>query len=436
MNPVTAIEIKNIEEIALDEMDLLELHPKFEAAKEFLHHMLLQETPPTALVKSLYPHSHKTVSHHVHAFYANQEIAPPSKGELSIRKHNPEVVKEIKDIMAKLDDEDGQYYEWSALHKIIKMNLLDWKVPAVDVMTRYAGRHAKYILRSLAVFQEEQRKRDCKIASSVHHHRVAGIAKALGMSEDDIAVAYLHDTVEDQIGKFIDDNGFSELQRFLDHYIPKELQHEVNLLTNYHDALLNHAKKKMARDGKLFTRDNISEYIQHMNGQAPLLDRYVNNIILRLTESRIKELASDMDIYESLKSACYNHAYIPELANACRMSRNYRPARKKIADLLDNREGIDSLGLEKKLQNAKKAIVAVNEFYVLHVDDTKDESVDAIGFNRNVAELGESALRFAQYYVIRDILVPRYKQDFLVSTMVAKIQELQSIFYTDRAQLM
>lgn len=391
----------------------LKLHPNYLSASEILNSILRSEIPDkkdlNKVFGNLATHITYNLEKHFEAF--------PVKTE-NIRKHTagPSVIAEARARLAMNE-------EYAALHSKILTN----EIPGIDDIYPIYGEYSDTVQTITALYKTYRLKRKCEIPAAAHPSRVGGLVHTLGFdipgSHKFCTIAFLHDCIEDLIRfekrAHFDHYGLKGLGMFINDYIPEELQPNVRILTNHYSLILNYLNYLLTISDTQVNRKNLLKNLENLSSMDWSLNEKVIKLHTLLDENDLTE-----PVLVNAKWLCYKDLYISEMADDALAMSDFRTFEIKAIDLTDNAHGSGALSMTDRLRNIIKLGIWASQGYRLHTSWSPT--------NNFIEELFEYALNYSEHIVIKDFLQPGLKQDLFASALF-KIEELKSVFYTDRS---
>ncbi|MFH1210057.1 MAG: hypothetical protein V1663_04680 [archaeon] len=398
------------------EIKCLMNNERYKYGKYLLNHILSGETPSRHVLNSLYGNREDIIYKGLEEFYSS--FTPRL-----IREHDKDAPTEISDRRDRIE-RDPNFQK-------IQSRLLSWELPSTEEMRFLFGDYAESVRKVYRLFLEAGIKRKCGLSVTAHHNRVAGVAYALmnnGAKKEyeSSAKGGLHDALEDLLPSLRYEDrflyffkrhklyGLKGYDRFVNEYIPENLQENVILLTNHFDLILKDINSRLERSGKIMTKKNLMKELRSLI-KLSKIGRYAQDLYSMI---EYKELPGD--VFQEVMWICYNDLYIRTMAQQCHNEGDYRTYQEKAIDLDDNHNGKDALDMRARLKNTVKMAAWA-------IEGKKLKSTWP-PLNNHIREIMENALVYAEYAVIRDLLQEQSQQDFFVSAL-GKIRSLESVFY-------
>jgi len=334
------------------------------------------------------------------------------------RKHSQNPASEIFD--ARTSVESNKQYQ------LIHYPLLKNKPPDIKNLEYFYGNYSKEVLKIFETYLKAGLKRKCELSAVTHLHRVGAVVFQMGMNNNNFfkysTIGALHDSIEDLLNLVNDEKGNSigilNYKKFLDEFLPSELQSSIKTLTNHYDLILQFVVSKLKEKDKALTIKNIQVEI---NKLLELNIDEINVYIQRIKDLLDKtEFRPDEDIFLAAKWACYKTLYLDNIALSSKEKDDYRLFEIKGMDLSDNSHGKDALSVDSKIKNIIKNTLWGTKGYALHST--------WIPLNRHIEEILEDSLCAAEYIILKDLLENQSYLDFIMSALI-KFKKLELIFY-------
>ena len=334
------------------------------------------------------------------------------------RHHISHPAKEIYDARNKVES--------NKTYQKIHSALLKGSLPEVNDLEFFYGNYASVVHNVIDFYFREGLKRRCELSASTHLHRVGAVVFQMGMNDIGTykysTIAILHDSIEDLLNLAKDENGNSigilNYKKFLDEFIPLELQSCVKILTNHYDLILQFVVSKLKAEDKALTIKNIQTVLNYLlNFNLDEMNVYIKRTkdLLANTEFKAEE-----EVFQAAKWECYKNLYLDNIALSSKNANDYRLFEIKGVDLSDNSHGKDALSIDSKIKNIIKNTLWGTKGYALHSS--------WIPLNRHIEEILEDSLYAAEYIVLKDILEVQSCLDFTMSVLI-KFKKLKTIFY-------
>lgn len=386
-------------------------NPRYKYALQVFHSLLNSEIPEVSVLKKLYKNSYAKM------IEASKTLSKFDDAE--VRPHDINAPKNIGNARI-LVGQDKKFQN-------IQDELLRFTVPEPKLLKRFFGEYSTVVSESYKLFIDANKKRKSGISMTCHHNRVACTFFKLNEQNPEVqrytAIAALHDFIEDLMYSLKDENGerytIETYQRFIDRFLPEDLQEPVKLLTNHYDMILQYVDYHLDRQGRRFNKDNVLDFLKNLDYETyTQLKDYVKKIIVMIENFPYTEMSSK-NYLEEIKWECYSKLYIPELVNINYIDKENLLLSIKIIDLSDNNNGLDSVDLNSKIKNIRKSVLTGT----LIIKRDKTHALEPY-----VREIIEDALVKAEFLVINDLMQQESVQDFYVDALV-KIERMRDVFY-------
>lgn len=395
------------------ELKSLHKEPNYKLAHEVFSSIISKSCPDINLIKKLYDEKKANV---IFENIRNYFIREKRK-ILIPRKHNLEAPLEI--INARKEIEKNKHFQ-----KIQAAILLN-ELPSKSDLEIFYGNYTDYVYNIIDIYKRLNLKRKCELNAATHLSRVGAVVYQLKMNDAGTykysSIAMMHDAVEDLLNysKLIK-NGKIHIDyynSFLNDFIPKDLQQSVKILTNHYNFFINFIVDKLKDDDKSISLNNILIVLKKLSkSRLGELNQYVEKMYELL--SRIEP---EDDIVDSAKWECYNSLYLSGIADASKLTDDFRLYEIKGVDLSDNAHGKGSLSTDAKIRNIKKNMLWGIIGYKMHTSWKP--------MNDKIQEIMEDALQSAEALILNDLLQTQSSQDFVMSALF-KIKKLEPVFYT------
>ena len=333
------------------EREDLKRNTKYHLAEELMRCIVEHNFPDYSVLVSLYdPKTAGFIRNMLDKFFEDNKIVG-----CSLRKRK-EYHREVFTARTNL--------ETNYLFKNIHSSLLNFKIPDSENLNVIFGPYAESVRKNYGTFIEMELLRKCDLTAASHLNRVAGVAKQLNFDLpgcfEYTSIASMHDSIEDLLTVAKDDNGnrfgIENYTKFLQHYIPENLQESVKILTNHYNMLLSYLLR--GKD-KSFIRKNILEELEILRlKKYPEINSYVEKIYFYVLDD--KNIDKQDDVLDYLKWQCYEKLYLNEIAERSKNTNHFLLFEIKGVDLFDNFHGKDSLSIEGRIRNVIKNILWAN----------------------------------------------------------------------------
>ncbi|MBZ0199396.1 MAG: hypothetical protein K8H86_05985 [Ignavibacteriaceae bacterium] len=391
----------------------LQKDERYASAKAFLSSIVGGRVPPKKNFEKLYSAELiNTVRGMVKQFLRGKDFSTLNP------RHHQDAPNEINKQRASL--------EFNPDYCNIQGKLLFNKLPKEETLAPLYGEYANAVRKSFGSFLHFNLTRRCGITSAAHHNRVAAVVKQLKMDGDGsykhVAIAALHDTIEDLLNIVKDKKGriygIHRYEEFVDEFIPPELKEHVKLLTNNYDLILSHIYQQFITTDVSMTKKNLLNAIEVQSKRnSGELSAHFENMGVLLQISDLGE-----SVYSKAKWICYENLYINTMAVSTKEMNDFRTFQIKAVDLLDNSHGRDSLSMDGMIKNIIKLGIWAARGY--------DLQSSWLPLNAFVMEVFEEALVHSEHLVIKNLFELESQQDFLISALI-KFEKLKPIFYVD-----
>ncbi len=396
------------------DFELIKLNRNFEKANSVLEDILDGKCPGMHLLDSLYGvKKSKTIQSLIKEFLVSGNFL--NRIKRSVDKNAP-----LEITLARREIENDSDYQ--KIHSAILLN----RLPDLKLLDIFYGEYSASVRKIITMYAEKNLRRKCEISAASHLNRVGACVFQLKMNDTGkynySSTAVLHDSIEDLLtltnlksGEGVDADAYN---KFIDEYIPADLQQAVKILTNHYDLLISYIKEKLLDEDKALTRKNILNELDALANQKPEeLIIYVDKMI---------ELLADIDIeehdFEGIKWECYINLYLEGIAKTTMRKDDHRIYEIKGVDLSDNSHGKGSLSVDARIRNIKKNLMWGIKGYAMHSTWKP--------FNDHIEEIVQDALVSAQYIILSDLLKPDSSMDFMMSTLL-KIEKLEDVFFVN-----
>lgn len=396
------------------ELELLKLNKNFEKANSLLDDILDGKCPDMNLLDSLFGmKKSKSIHSAIKEFLENGNFQKKIK-----RTGDKNAPMEIT--LARREIENDTNYQ--CIHSTILMD----RIPEEKQLAVFYGDYSRHINKVIQLYSEKNLKRKCEISAASHLNRVGACVFQLKMNDTGkynySSTAFLHDSIEDLLkltdrktGKGIDSDKY---YKFIDNYIPTDLQQGVKILTNHYDLIISYIKEKLLDEDKALTRRNILIELESLEKQKPAeLIVYVQKMIALLADADVEE-----HDFEGIKWECYINLYLEGIAHTTMKKDDHRLYEIKGVDLSDNSHGKGSLSVDARIRNIKKNLMWGIKGYAMHSTWKP--------FNDHIEEIVQDALFSAQFIILSDLLKPDSSLDFIMSSLL-KIVKLEDVFFVN-----
>jgi hypothetical protein len=394
------------------DIELLKSQKNFKTALLILQDILNGSCPDLPLLEKLYGGKKAKI---IQAIIKEYLISADLKNRI-VRATNDDAPMEIA--LARREVENDVNYQ--KIHASILLN----KVPDVKALEIFYGEYALYVRRILELYAQMNLKRKCEISASSHLNRVGACVFQLKMNDTGkynySSTAVMHDSIEDLLrlttsadGKGIDAEKYN---KFIEEYIPKDLQNGVKILTNHYNLIISFITGKLKEEDKAFSRKNILTELHSIEKQKPAeLIKYVSKMI-----ELISKIEVDENELDTIKWECYKNLYLEGIAHSTILKDDHRIYEIKGVDLSDNSHGKGSLSIDARIRNINKNLMWGIKGYAMQSSWKP--------FNDHIEEVVQDALFSAEFIILNDLLKPDSSMDFMMSTLL-KIEKLENVFF-------
>jgi len=386
----------------------------FYKAYEILQNIINHNCPDIKLLTGLYGYDKAlTIRNLIEHFLSNAGtyIQVPRK---HIRNASSEIYKARSEI------------ESNAVFQKIHSSLLLNKLPDIKDLKFFYGSYSEYIIRIFGLYLEKGLKRKCELSATAHLNRVGTVVFQMGMNDPGSfkysAISVLHDSIEDLLNLTFVENGkgtgILNYKKFLNEFIPEDLQSSIKILTNHYDLILEFIVEKLKSEDKSINRKNILNIIKYLLDLKPSEISYYIQRMPYLIENM--DSNNDDNLIVTIKWEFYKNLYLDNIAASSSSANDFRLFEIKGVDLSDNSHGKDALSIESKIKNILKNTLWGKKGYSLHST--------WIPLNKHIEEIIEDSLYGAENIILKDLLEVQSCIDFVMSALI-KFRKLEPIFY-------
>jgi hypothetical protein len=396
------------------DLERLKKDHNYYLAKEILVCIIEGICPEIKVLEKLYGSNTASQIRDIIKKFLGQNIS----GNLIPRKHAQNPATEIFDARTKV--ESNKHYQ------LIHSQLLNYNLPDINNLDFFYGSYSSEVFKIFKTYLNAGLKRKCDLSAVTHLHRVGAVVFEMGLNDDHFfkysTIGALHDSIEDLLNLVNDENdnsiGILNYKKFLDEFLPSNLQSSIKTLTNHYDLILQFVVGKLKAEDKALTIRNIQHEIKKL---LELNIEEINIYVRRMKDLLDNtEFLPDEDIFLAAKWACYKTLYLDNIAFSSKENDDYRLFEIKGIDLSDNSHGKDALSIESKIRNIIKNTLWGTKGYALHST--------WIPLNRHIEEILEDSLCAAECIILKDLLENQSYLDFIMSALI-KFKKLEMIFY-------
>ena len=394
------------------ELRRLKTEKNYYLAEKILRDIINFNTPDKSTIEQLYGAEKASIILNNIQKYLND-----NKSALRIpREHNINAPTEIYHARGTVEKNKN----FQKIHSA----LLRYELPEMSDLKIFYGNYSENVYKIIKTYEELNLKRKCELCAATHLNRVGAVAYQLKMDEIGFfkysTVAFIHDSIEDLLdfGDFKKTGGIDikKYKKFLDDYIPPELQQSVMMLTNNYNFIFNYIVYKLYESDKAISLKNILLILEKLVKQKlEDLNIHIEKMLMLLSNKIIEE-----NILENAKWECYKNLYLSGIAESSKELNDFRIFEIKGIDLSDNAHGKEALSVEAKIRNTNKNVLWGILGYSMQSSWAP--------LNNHIQEIIEDALLSAEVIILNDLLHKQSSQDFVMSSLY-KINKLEPIFY-------
>ena len=396
----------------IHDIELLKLNKNFDIAYSILKDILEQRCPDLKKIEQLYgAQKSKTLQDLIKNF-----ISRNLRGTRIPRPHNPDSPMEI--VLARREVEKDVNYQ--KVHSYILLN----RTPEIKYLENFYGNYSLCVQKIISHYIEQNLKRKCEIGAATHLNRVGAVVFQLKMNDTGkynySTTAVMHDSIEDLMrlkkakrGKGVDADSYN---KFIDEYIPNDLQEKVKILTNHYNLILNYVLSRLEENDRAYTKKNILSEIEIIVLQKT---KEFNKFAEKM-HKLISETEAETDLTDTIKWQCYKTLYLEGIAKETARKSDHRIYEIKGVDLSDNAHGKGALSIDARIRNINKNLMWGIKGYAMKSTWKP--------FNDHIQEVIEDAYQSAEYLILGDLLQPYSSTDFMMSAL-NKVIKLENVFY-------
>jgi hypothetical protein len=394
------------------EMQRLRGEKNYFLAEKVMKNIIHHRCPDNATLEQLYGYEKAGIIRNNIEIFLNDN----SSSSRIPRDHNYNTPSEIYNARTQVEKNRS----FQKIHSA----LLKYELPEISDLKVFYGNYSDMVLKIIRTYEELNLKRKCELFAATHLNRTGAVVYQLKMDDEDSykysTVAMMHDSIEDLLdfGDFRKTKGLDILKykKFLNEFIPLELQQPVKMLTNHYNFIFNFIIHKLDESDKSINLKNILAVLEKLlKKKLEDLHIYVEKMFELLSNRVIEE-----NILVNARWECYKNLYLNGIAESSKRIDDYRIFEIKGIDLSDNAHGKGSLSVEGKIRNINKNVLWGILGYNLHSS--------WIPLNNHIQEIIEDALLSAEAIILSDLLQKQSSQDFVMSALY-KIKKLEPIFY-------
>jgi|WetSurMetagenome_2_1015567.scaffolds.fasta_scaffold03874_2 hypothetical protein len=397
------------------DLERLKKDNNFYKAYEVLQNIIHHHCPDIKLLNNLYGNKAAAVikNHIEYIFSTTKNIY------FLPRNHSENPAFEIYEARSKIESE----YIYQKIHSALLLN----RVPEIQDLIFFYGNYSETVYNIFNTYLQYGLKRKCELFAATHLHRVGAVVFQMGMNDPGSfkysSISVLHDSIEDLFNLTKDSSGniigLLNYKKFLDDFLPEELQSSIKILTNHYDLILKFILDKLQAEDKSISKKNILKILNYLiDLQSEEINIYIEKMANLIDNF---DFSKENDLILTAKWMCYKNLYLDNIAESSVKANDFRLFEIKGVDLSDNSHGKDALSVNAKIRNILKNTLWGTKGYTLHST--------WIPLNRHIQEIIEDSLCAAEYIILKDLLEVQSCVDFVMSALI-KFRKLELIFYT------